>query len=396
MFAHAVTIWLATAIGRCFPQRSSSAKTILLTGTFYSDNWIAAHIRPLAASGNCKKLILVSADPIPNMKNVQSIHPTNWLKCVIGTVPARLLVFTLTALRVRPDVVGGFHLLVNGLVATVLARLVNGQSMYFCVGGPMEVLDGGVHAENRIFSQMETPDPVVEWRLIQAVNHFDWVITMGTRAIDFFKQHGIESNFHVVSGGIDPERFRPATETPPTDLILVGRLVDIKRIDVFLRAVQLLKNDNPDVSAIIVGDGPNRADLEALARSLDVEANVRFVGQQANVHQWLTRAKIFVLTSDSEGLALSLMEAMTCGLPPIVTDVGDLADLVQDGVNGFLVPRRSPQALADRIAQLINDDPKREEFSQAARQSARYHDVDQVTARWDRLLVDTIQKNPYV
>ena len=121
---------------------------------------------------------------------------------------------------------------------------------------------------------------------------------------------------------------------------MTGRLVEIKRIDVFLQAIKSMVQRIPDISAVIVGDGNLRDQLQGMAVDLGVDCHVTFVGHQENVETWLRKSKIFVLTSDSEGLSLSMMEAMMCGLPAVVSNVGDLGDLAKNGVNGYLVPRR--------------------------------------------------------
>jgi glycosyltransferase involved in cell wall biosynthesis len=95
---------------------------------------------------------------------------------------------------------------------------------------------------------------------------------------------------------------------------------------------------------------------------------------------------VFVLTSRSEGLALSLMEAMTCGLPAVVPDVGDLGDLVEDGANGFLVPGGDPVVMADRVLRILDGDETWQAFSDRARRSAEQYSAAATTARWDRLL----------
>ena len=124
------------------------------------------------------------------------------------------------------------------------------------------------------------------------------------------------------------------------DLILVGRLAPIKRIDLYLRAIEQVSRRLPDVTAAIVGDGALRTELEQLVEELGIGERVHFAGQQSDVEDWLSRSRIFVLTSDSEGLALSLMEAMMCGLPAVVSDVGELGELVASGTNGCLVFKR--------------------------------------------------------
>ncbi len=359
---------------------------ILLTGTFYSENWVLAHIRPLAASKRCARLSVVTTFQFPDLPNVVAIYPPGWLTKLIGAVPARMFTFAWVAIRQRPDVMGGFHLLLNGLWAALLAPLVGARSLYFCVGGPAEVVDGGIWGENRVFGKMETPDPIVERRLIRAVAAFDLVITMGTGAIRFFRGRGIDTRFHVVSGGMDAGRFKPAAVEPDTDLIMVGRLAPIKRIDLFLRAFEQVAQKMPGATATIVGDGELRESLERLADELGIAEKVTFAGQQRDVYPWLRRAKIFVLTSDSEGLALSMAEAMLCGLPAVVSNVGDLSDLVEDGVNGFLVDGREPHFFADRMVELLGDASRYQEFSNAARARALRFDLPCVERQWDEIL----------
>lgn len=363
-----------------------SGAVVLMTGTFHSDNWVRSHLGPLAESSACARLQIVATNPVPEVAKVEAIYPPRWLIRTTGTVPARLLMFVWVAVRTRPDVVGAFHMLVNGLVAALVARWVGARSMYFCVGGPVEVLDGGVWGENKYFAKLETPDPVVERYLLEAVSASDLVITMGSRAVDFFRARGVTSPCHVVSGGIDARAFGRAPLEPEFDLVLVARLVPIKSIDIFIRAVADLARTRPGLRAAVVGDGPLRESLEALARQLGVLDRITFAGQQQRVEEWLRRSRIFVLTSRSEGLALSLMEAMTCGLPAVVPHVGDLADLVRDGVNGHLVRGRDPGAFAEPLAKLLDDPRRYAAFAAAARSAARRYEVAETIVLWNRIL----------
>lgn len=358
---------------------------IMLTGRFDSQNWILAHLGPLAASSRCSKLWMVSTSPVPNLPKLEAIHPPRWLCRIIGGTNARLLTFIWAARRKRPHVVGGFHLLFNGIMAAIAARCVGAKSMYFCVGGPAEVLGGGINAENKIFSRMETPDLLVEERLIQIVSKFDTIVTMGSGAAGFYRGRGVDTEFHVVSGGIDSTRFQPTKADKPFDIILTGRLAQIKRIDVFLQAVKGVSERRPEVRVAIVGMGELYDELRALAAELGIERNVEFAGHQSDVDDWLARSKIFVLTSDSEGLALSMMEAMMSGLPAVVSDVGDLGDLVEDGVNGYLVPRRCPELFAERLIELLSNDDKLQELSLAARRSALRYETQATTERWNHI-----------
>ncbi len=384
--AQAGMVRLATAIGPSPRPLPAEGADILLTGTFYADNWVAAHVAPLAASRRCRRLRVVTTYRMPDLPKVEWVRPPLWLSRLAGGTVARLAAFAFGAVRSRPHVVGGFHLLLNGLVALPLARLVGARSIYFCGGGPTEVLDGGVWGQNRLFTLMETPDPVVERRLLRAVGGFDWVITMGDRAVEFFRARGADAGFHVVSGGMDAARFAPATEPPRADLILVARLSGVKRVDLFLEAVERVARVRPQVSAIVVGDGPLLPALKAQAASLGLRDRVEFVGHRADVERWLRQARIFVLTSDSEGLSLALMEGMLCGLPAVVSDVGDLPELVKPGDNGFLVAERTPEAFARPLLDLLEDEEQLRAYSRRARASALRYETGHTTARWDAIL----------
>jgi len=380
------SVRVATAIGSRGRTPTDQGADILLSGTFYADNWVAAHLAPLAASRRCRRVRVVAAHRGPAIDKVEWVPPSRFLLPLLGGTGARLAAFVGQALVTRPHVVGGFHLLLNGLVALPLARLVGARSIYFCGGGPTEVLDGGVWGQNRLFTLMETPDAIVERRLLRAVASFDLVITMGRRAIEFFRARGVDTSFHVVSGGMDSSRFAPSAAPPRTDFILVARVSGVKRVDLFLEALHRVARARPQTSAIVVGDGPLLDDMKRLAEGLGLADRVSFVGHQSDVEAWLQRARVFVLTSDSEGLSLALMEAMLCGLPAVVSDVGDLPELVEDGVNGFLVRERTPEAFAGPLLALLEEPDRLASFAANARRSALRYSLERTTGRWDEIL----------
>ncbi len=390
VLAHRVASALASALSpwRRRPLSPETPRRILLTATFHSDNWIGAHLRPLAASRMCAEVRMVATRSLPAIDRVVPVYPNPLLRRFLGDVPARLLVFAREAFRTRPDVVGGFHLLFNGLWAGLVARLVGARSLYFSVGGIAEVKDGGVGTENRLSTRMGTPDRLVERLLLRAVSDTDLTITMGKGAKHFFEYRGVRSRLHVIGGGIEPHRFHPATEPPVADMIYVGRLAAIKRPEVFLRAVALVAREIPGVKAQVAGDGHLRESLDRLAGELCLGANLEFLGPRGDVDVCLRRSRILVNTSDSEGLPLSVMEAMMCGLPVVASHVGDMAELVEDGVNGFLIDDRTPENFAGRVVELLRSPDRLAAFSAAAIETARPYETPNAALRWDGALSD--------
>jgi glycosyltransferase involved in cell wall biosynthesis len=386
MHGYLVALRLCTRQGSYTREPADEGYTILLTGTFHAESWARAHICPLAASQHCSRVLVASTYPLSPLDKVEVICPPHWLIRLAGAVGARLLTFAWIAVRRRPHVIGGFHLLFNGMAAALLARLVGAKSLYFCVGGPAEILGGGVAAENRLFAHLPGPDAILEQHLLQVVDAFDVVVTMGTRAVRYFRERGVGKAFGVVPGGFHIDEFRPTAAPRPVDLVFVGRLAPIKRVDLLLQAVACVRRTLPDVRVEILGDGTLREPLEQQVQHLGLESNVRFVGAQPKVTPWLTRARVFVLTSDSEGLALALIEAMLCGLPVVCSNVGDLPDLVEDGVNGYLVTARTPERFAERIVSLLTDPERLVAFGRAGRAAAERFDIGRVAHQWDTIL----------
>lgn len=381
----------AARLGRWLSRqrRASTAagpRTLVLTGTFYSQNWILNHLRPLEASAACSCIWLVSYLEIPAFPKVIMVRPPARLRRLLGEAPARLLTFAWTVLRVRPDVVGGFHLLLNGLLAAALAPWVGARSLYHCGGGFLEVKGGGWKADNRLFDLLPSADAVLERQLVGVVSLIDHVITMGPRAIADFRAAGANTHFTVIHGGIDPARYPYRHDPKRYDLILVGHLLPVKRIDLFLRSIQCLKADYPAISAAIVGEGRLESELKALAAQLGIQDHVTFAGYQSDIFRWLSQSRVFVLTSDSEGLSLAMMEAVMAGLPCVVSDVGELGELIEEGRNGHLVKDRTPEGFARCLLPLLQDEARRQRLSRQTREAATRISVQEATACWDRLL----------
>lgn len=374
-------IWLGPRTKAVKDERN----VILLTGTFYSDNWITSHLASLAYSSKCSKVIMVASTPVPHITKVEAIYPPAWLVRLAGIVPSRLTTFLWVGLRNRPEYVGGFHILANGLAAVLLARIIGARSLYFNGGGPAEVVGGG-YLGNRVFGKLKSADSVVEKQLLRAVSAFDIVMAMGSRTIKFFESCGVNTTFCIEPVGKEEARFYPSSSPRNIDLILVARLSQVKRVDIFLEAIKETTKIVPDVRAIIVGDGPLKSTLQMMTQELGINSNVTFVGHQDNVEKWLQLAKVFVLTSDSEGLPLSLIEAMMCGLPAVASNVGDLADLVDDGVNGYLVAERSPVAFASCFVELLTNPERLIKFAESAVKATEKYTIRNAGRIWDHVL----------
>lgn len=149
-------------------------------------------------------------------------------------------------------------------------------------------------------------------------------------------------------------RRRRATDTGDVRLIMVGRLVALKRHDLLLEALSRLPA-GLSWHLDIVGDGPERERLESIRRDKGFGERVTFLGQRGDVASLLADADIFALISDTEGMSLSLVEALASGLPIVATRVGNNAELVRPGINGYLIEPGDAGALAACLEGLLRD-----------------------------------------
>jgi glycosyltransferase involved in cell wall biosynthesis len=172
--------------------------------------------------------------------------------------------------------------------------------------------------------------------------------------------------------GVNPADFTtsPLRETrSPLEIICVARLAPVKAHPVLLDAFARLVREGRDVRLHLVGDGPDRAELEARCARAQLNQRVVFHGWRNydDVAALYRQADIAVLASFDEGIPVALMEAMAMQIPCVATNVGGLPELIQDGVNGLLVPASDAEGLAQALARLFGDTSLRCRLGQAAR-----------------------------
>jgi glycosyltransferase involved in cell wall biosynthesis len=194
------------------------------------------------------------------------------------------------------------------------------------------------------------------------------------------RQHLIEEGFRpravdVIYNGVDvgvgargaPRRIRQELGISPDALVVgsVGRLDPVKDLRTLVFATAQLRRSHP-TELVIIGDGPERAHLEAAAAERGLERAVHFLGYRSDAREWLAGCDVYVNSSVSEGVSLTILEAMTAGLPVIATSVGGTPEIL-DSTCGMLVPPRDPQAIADALLQLAREPQRRVQLGRAAR-----------------------------
>ncbi|HEY4320804.1 MAG TPA: glycosyltransferase [Gemmatimonadales bacterium] len=181
-----------------------------------------------------------------------------------------------------------------------------------------------------------------------------------------------KARIRVIRNGVHIDRGAPRPKSGlGWRVVHVARLNRVKDQKTLLRAARIVRDHEPAFHLDLVGDGECRAELETLTRELDLENAVSFHGFHDDVQPFLDRADAFVLSSISEGIALTLLEAMAAQLPAVATDVGGNREVIVEGETGYLVPPRDPVALARAMIELLSNPARRARFGAAGR--ARVH-----------------------
>ena len=177
----------------------------------------------------------------------------------------------------------------------------------------------------------------------------------------------------VVKNGVDTDRFFVPQEKTCSDffrVISVGSLYWIKNQEMMIRTISRLRKKGKRIRLTLLGEGEDRAKLEALVRELGVKDDVSMPGIQKDVERWLQESDLYISASKTEGLPLSILEAMACGLPVIATAAGGVKDIVRDGVCGRLVETDDESAFEQAILDLYENEALRQRASLASRRIA--------------------------
>jgi glycosyltransferase involved in cell wall biosynthesis len=172
---------------------------------------------------------------------------------------------------------------------------------------------------------------------------------------------------------------------------LVGRLAVEKGVDIFLDAAARVLAQCPDTKFVVAGDGPDRAELDALIDKLGIREPVRMLGRCDDMPALYASLDIMVSASRREGLPIAILEGMASRLPLVATAVGAVPTVIQDGSTGVLVPAEDPESLATAIVELLRDPAKRERLGSVARQLVEDEfSAERMTADYLRVYEDAI------
>jgi glycosyltransferase involved in cell wall biosynthesis len=249
-----------------------------------------------------------------------------------------------------------FHTHFSSTVGLICRRIFP-QTMSMTIHGPVEFDDA---------ANFRLGDKIAASSFVCAISNYARSQLMKASPYRYW------SKIEVSPLGIDPSVFKPHPfrAAPETfEIVCIGRLVSVKAQHVLIDAVQALKKRNRRVRLRLIGDGPDRLELERTVSERGLTDQVIFEGwrNQQEILELYREADIFALASFAEGVPVALMEAMAMQIPCVATRITGIPELIRDGIDGLLVAPSNVEELTDALERLIEDPALRQELGTSGR-----------------------------
>ena len=203
----------------------------------------------------------------------------------------------------------------------------------------------------------------------------------------------IDNMMCIHNGMPDIENYKKKkiNQNEPIKLIMTARFEPQKDHKILIQSLSKLKNRNWNLT--LLGKGKLEKDIVNLCQKLKIIDKVEFVGWTQNVSEYLCEADIYILTSNWEGFPRSILEAIRAGLPVIASDVGGVSESVQNGINGFLVPKSDSNRLIKCLDNLISNPNLIEEFGKKSREIySENYKFEKMAIKTEKVYIDILSK----
>jgi N-acetyl-alpha-D-glucosaminyl L-malate synthase BshA len=206
----------------------------------------------------------------------------------------------------------------------------------------------------------------------------------------------VHGNIRVIPNFVNLDEYHPAAVNrdslaPAGHKIIshTSNFREVKRVKDVIRIFSRIRRAVP-ATLVMIGDGPERADAEREAETLQVAGDVRFLGRLDRVVELMQATDLFLLPSQTESFGLAALEAMSCGAPVVASRAGGLPEVIEDGVNGIMEPVGSVEAMGRRAVELLRDPERHRAMGEAAVRKAAEFSADRVVPLYEALYRETL------
>jgi len=203
----------------------------------------------------------------------------------------------------------------------------------------------------------------------------------------------ISRKIKVIPNFVDPQKFRKLKKDRKQKIIChSSNFRPLKRIPDIIRAFKIICEEII-CKLFLIGNGPERPNAEKLVKNLGISRNVHFFGNVKNVHEILGKSDLFLLPSEDESFGLAALEAMSCEVPVVASNIGGLKELISHGVDGYLIEVGDAEALAQYSLKILQDPRLQGEFGKNARQKVlKKYTPDKIVPKYENLYNETLKE----
>lgn len=287
------------------------------------------------------------------------------------------------------DILHVHYAIPHAAIAYMAKKILLSEGRYVPVVTTLHGTDITLVGKNNAFA------PVVAF----SINKSDGVTavseSLSRQTKEFFK---VENEIRVIYNFIDFDRFRKVNKdhfkkaiAPDGERILVhtSNFRKVKRVDDVIRIFQKVYQEVPS-KLLLIGDGPERHNLEQLCREIGLCSEIRFLGKQDAVEELLALADLFIMPSESESFGLAALEAMACEVPVISSNVGGLPEVNIEGKTGYLSDLGNIDEMAANAIKLLQNDELHQEFRANALKQAKRFDIENVLPQYEAYYEDIL------
>lgn len=333
----------------------------------------------------------------PGLKNTETVNNVNLYRVPVlhrtslsAATMLSLLSFPFSAIaagktlmsKKRYDVINTHFAIPSGPAGMILSMISKTPNV-------LSIIGGDIYDPTKKMSPHR--HPFLRWTIRKILNNASAITAISentkTNAQEIYRAN---KNIKVIPLGLPVPSFKKITrpelglKSERKYLVSVGRLVKRKGYDYLLKALCILKDKQPLLDLLIIGDGPDSAMLLQLAKDLDISDRVLFLisVDDERKFQYLNCSDLYVLSSIHEGFGIVLLEAMFCDLAIVATNEGGQTDIITEGLNGTLVPPADENALAGAISKILEHPETIEEIGRRNKKTVKQYSISAVAERY--------------
>lgn len=354
-----------------------SKKTILIFAA-QSDKKLISKILPILENVRVKKVFLVRKIPLNYVhpKLIQCNCPNAIRKSIVLCELYRLVNSIVIARRNKIDIFIGIHLILHGSMAVLLARIFNKKSIILFIENPKK------YGKSFWFTILLKQ----AFRIgVRGKNSSKYLHSIGVPTIKLFIPPNV---FEIPTTAID---LINTDQNKIYDLIYIGGFDRVKNLDLWIKVFSEVKQKIGHLKGVMLGNGPEFERIQQVIKNYHLESDIDLTGYSDDIYSYLKKSRILLITSKSEGLPMVGIESMSAGVPTVMPDVGDISDLIDHQVNGFLVPSDKFSDYSKAIIDILSDNKLYATLSSNAinkiKNLSEKSSVDKLVQLWDQVLL---------